>query len=117
MNPLQEIARSALSGDALATRSLVQDWLSSAPVLATVPIPKGDDQTEISLSAALAELLSARLGQPPPAWTAQIGAAPQPTHLLRSAITMRRLRETCEAESPLPLRRRNFFAPANYLEM
>jgi hypothetical protein len=117
MNAIQQIARSALAGDALATRSLVQDWLASSPQLADIPRPMSDDQTELSLAAALAELLAGRLGQSPPTWTADVGPAPRPTHLLRSAITMRRLRETCEAQSPLPLRQRLFYAPANYLEM
>jgi hypothetical protein len=34
---------------------------------------------------------------------------------LKSAQTMRRLRETCIAESPLPLRRRGLYAPADFL--
>jgi len=100
----------------LITRSLVQDWLETKPVLATIPKPLADDPTVIALSAGLAELFSIRLGQASPSWAAEIGPAPKPTHLLRSALTMRRLREMCEAESPLLLRRRGIFAPANYLE-
>jgi hypothetical protein len=117
MNPIQQIARAALSGDALAARSILQDWLVCTPVIADVPKPVASDLTELSLSAALAELLSARLGQSPPIWAADIGPAPDAVHLLRSARTMTRLRELCESESPPPLRRRRFYAPANYLEM
>jgi hypothetical protein len=116
MNILESLARSALSGDALATRSLLQEWLSTSPVIADVSMPASNDATILSLSAALAELLAERLNQSPPAWSAGVGPAQSPTHLLRSASQMRRLREMCEAESPLPLRRRRFFAPANYLE-
>jgi hypothetical protein len=116
MNPIEQIARSALSGDALATRSLLQDWLETKPVIANVPKPVIGDLTVAAVSAGLIELLSNRMGQSPPLWAAEIGSAPEPIHLLRSALSMRRLREMCEAESPLPLRRRNIFAPANYLE-
>jgi hypothetical protein len=117
MNPIQRIARAALAGEALAVRSLLQDWLASSPQLSNLPGPVDADATEASLTAALVELLASRLGQSPPEWTTSIGPAPQPTHLLHSAITMRRLRKSCEAESPLPLRQRLFYAPANYLEM
>jgi hypothetical protein len=116
MTPLEQIARSALSGDALETRSLVQDWLASQPAFATVPKPEEVDSTVMAVSAALVELLSMRFGQTPPAWAEDIGPAPTAIHLLRSAMTMRRLREMCEAEAPLPLRRRKIYAPANYLE-
>ncbi len=106
-----------MSGDALLTRSLVADLMEAPPRLSELPKPVSDDPTEISLAAALVEVFAAKLGQPPPEWAAQIGRVPQPVHLLTSTATMRRLRESCEADSPLPLRRRNFFAPANYLEM
>lgn len=117
MNPLEEIARCALSGDALLTRSLVLDWLESHPQFTEVPKPVSESQTELALSAGLMELLSARAGQVAPAWTAEVGPAVSPTHLLRSARTMPRLRKMCEAESPPPLRRRHIYAPANYLDL
>ena len=66
--------------------------------------------------AALVELMAQRLGQNPPPWAAEIGSAPQPVHLLQSASRMKRLRDSCERNAPWPLRRRLFFAPANYLE-
>jgi hypothetical protein len=116
LTPLEQIARTALSGDALATRSLLQDWLVTNPSFADAPPPSTGDEIETALSAALIELFSLRCGQTPPAWAATIGPSPRPVHLLRSAKTMRRLREICEAESPLPLRRRHFYAPSNYLE-
>jgi hypothetical protein len=117
MNPLQQIARSAISGDALATRSLLQDWLATGPEFARIAMPVSDDPTELALSAGLVELFATRTNQPPPAWTASIGPATAPVYLLRSAIKMKRLRQMCEAESPPPLRSRLFFAPANYLDL
>ena len=117
MTPMERIARSALSGDAVGTRALVQDWLEGQPSVSDEPPPAATaDATTVALTAALAELWADRLGQRPPPWAGVIGAAPEPVFLLLAARRMRHLREICEAEAPLPLRRRGFFAPANYLE-
>lgn len=105
---LEEIARAALDGEALATGSLLQDWLASKPALTALPPPSSDDPRIGSLAAALVEMLAERLDQSPPPWAATIGPAPEPTHLLRSALRMKHLRELCETTAPLPLRRRIF---------
>ncbi len=115
MASLEDIARTALEGDPLALRSLVQDWLGAGPSLAEVPCPATRDPAVLAVSAALAELFAQRTGQSPPAWTSDVSALPEARFLLRSAATMRRLRRMCEAESPWPLKRRNLFAPADYL--
>jgi hypothetical protein len=112
---IDEIARAALDGDALLLRQLIQDWLRSAPRLCECPAPTSQDSDTRIVAAALLELLAERYGQAPPAWTASVGAFREPFFLLKSANTMRRLRELCESESPWPLRRRNLFAPANFL--
>src|SRR4051794_37918306 len=112
--PIEQVAQAALSGDALRLRSLVQDWLGEHPKLADTPAPASIDQTVLSVAAGLVELFAQRRGESPPVWAARIGAAPRPIHLVKAAQTMRRLRELCEAESPLPLRRRNVFAPPGY---
>jgi hypothetical protein len=114
---LEDVAIAALSGDSLRTRSLMQDWISGNPNLAILPLPISQDPTTRSLIAALAELMAERRGQTPPSWAADIGPAPNPTHLLRSALQMKRLRDECERSAPSPLRRRRFYAPPNYLEM
>ena len=118
MTPLERIARAALSGDALGTRSLLQEWLQTEPSVTFEPAPAaGVDPTIVSLAAALGELLAGRLNQSPPAWAAAVGPAPRPVDLLQAAARMRRLRESCLAEAPPSLRRRQFYAPANYLEL
>jgi hypothetical protein len=115
-NILEAIAAAALGGDGLLARSLIQDWLSGHPDVERLSLPVSQDPMIRSLTAALAELMAQRLGQMPPPWAAGIGPAPRPTHLLRSAARMKRLREACEQSAPLPLRSRGFFVPANYLE-
>jgi hypothetical protein len=58
MNPIEEIARAALGGDAMAARSLVQDLLQSNVKLSSIPEPAVDSPIVRSLSAALVELIS-----------------------------------------------------------
>lgn len=116
MASIEQLAEAALRGDALLLRSLTQDWLSAHPRFADTPALRSNEPTVLAVAAGLIELLAERNNQPPPAWAQQIGAVAEPIFLIRSARTMRRLRELCEAESPQPLRRRNLFAPPTFLE-
>jgi hypothetical protein len=115
MANLEDIARTALDGDPLALRSLVQDWLGAGVPLAEIPCPVTRDPAVLAVAASLAELFAERTGQPAPAWTSVVSGLPEARFLLRSAATMKRLRRMCEEESPLPLKRRNLYAPADYL--
>jgi hypothetical protein len=118
MTPLDRIARAALDGDALAAREHLLEWMSTAPRVADVPAPAAEtDPAARALSAALAELFASRWGQPPPDWAAEIGPAPSPTHLVRATARMPWFRAQFESEAPLPLKRRLFYAPANYLQL
>jgi hypothetical protein len=112
---IETIARTALQRDSLQLRSLVQDFLRSNALLATIARPATDDQSVLALSAALLELLALRSGQSPPVWTKTIGAADKPFYLLKSAERMKRLQQLCRRESPEPLRKRKFYAPPDYL--
>ncbi|HZZ44595.1 MAG TPA: hypothetical protein VFE58_16795 [Tepidisphaeraceae bacterium] len=113
---IEQLAEAALSGNALLLRSLTQDWLGENLRLSEAPEPTTADPTILSIAAGLVELLAQRQHQPPPPWTIKIGAAPHPIHFLKAAQTMRRLRELCETQSPLPLRKRSLFAPPTFLE-
>jgi hypothetical protein len=112
---IEGIARAILSGDALAVRSLVQDWLSTSPSVAAESLPTSSDVQIRALSAALSELFAIRLAQQPPIWAREIGPLDEPLYLLTAARTMPRLRRLCEEEAPAPLRRRRLFAPRDYL--
>jgi len=113
---IERIARAAIEGDAIELRSLVQDFLRSNPRLADIPRPNVSDERTLTASAGLIELFALRTNQEPPAWTKEIGALDKPVFLVKGALKMRRLRELCQTESPLPLRKRNLYAPPNYLE-
>ena len=114
---IEAIAHAALAGDALLARSLTQDFFRSKPCWTEIASPSVTDAPSLALTAALLELFALRQAAEAPAWTRVVGSLPEPIYLLAAARTMKRLRELCESHSPEPLRRRNLFAPPNYLEM
>lgn len=112
---IEAIARAAVEGDALAARSLAQDWLAGHPRVADELPPTSSDVRVRAAAASLAEMFADRLAQPPPAWAAAIAPLDEPFYLLAAARTMSRLRRLCEEQSPAALRRRKLFAPEGYL--
>ena len=116
MVQIETLAQAVLEGDGVQVRSLVQDFFQQSPCLADIAQPNTTDQRLLAAAASLLELFAGRLSQPAPAWTARIGPSAEPVYLLKSAATMKRLRQLCETESPEPLRRRRLYAPPNYLE-
>src|SRR5215203_608841 len=116
MDPLEQLAEAALQRDSLRLRSLVQDMIRSHMNWSSLARPQVKDPRLLTIAAALAELLATRQNQTPPAWTNEIGALKEPFFLLRSAETMKRLRILCETQSPEPMRKRQLYAPPNFLE-
>lgn len=116
MVKIEQLAEAALNGDSLLLRSLTQDLLREKPVLSEYPKPQTNDSRILAAAASLVELFAMRLQQTPPQWTKDVGGLPEPFYLLKAAKTMKRLRAMCEAEAPEPLRKRGFYAPANFLE-
>lgn len=116
MVKIEDIARAAISGDGLLTRSLAQDFLRENPQLVDVPRPHEDDINVLAAAASLIELFASRLNQKSPAWTQEVGPVTEPIFLVKSTSNMKRLRRLCETSSPAPLRKRKLYAPPNYLE-
>ncbi len=116
MDPIEQLAEAALQRDSLRLRSLVQDLTRAKINWTTLPRPETKDTRLLAIAASLAELLAMRQNQTPPAWTKEIGALNEPFYLLRSAETMKRLRVLCETQSPEPMRKRQLYAPPNFLE-
>jgi hypothetical protein len=116
MVTLEQMAEAALNGESLLLRSLTQDWLRGQHSLSDCPKPQTTDLRLLAAAASLVELFAQRLEQIPPAWAKDVGALPEPIHLLKAAARMKRLRKLCESESPEPLRKRGFYAPPNFLE-
>ena len=116
MDPIEQLADAALQRDSLRLRSLVQDMTRAKINWSTLPRPKTTDTRRLAMAASLAELLAGRQNQTPPAWTKEIGTLREPFFLLRSAETMNRLRMLCKTQSPEPLRKRQLYAPPNFLD-
>lgn len=115
MATIEQIVEAVLQDDNLTTRMLVQEFLRSHPILMDIPKPEMRDTISLAVAAALLELFSLRTQQAAPEWTQQVGPAEEPRYLLRSAATMRRLRDLCRDAAPEPLRRRRLYAPPDYL--
>lgn len=113
---LDELAVALLEADNLRLRSLLQDALRENPDITTWPQPVSTDIRIRAAAASLAELCAERYSQPPPWWTERVESLPEPMFVVRSAATMKRLRRLCETESPLPLRKRGFYAPPGFLD-
>lgn len=110
-----DLVRSLLEHDALAARQWVADAKREGFSWSKVPRPPSAGPVEAAVAAAVVELLAARAGEAPPAWTGDVGAVPQPVFLVRAARSMPRLRRLCEEEGPEPLRRRRILAPPDFL--
>jgi hypothetical protein len=116
MVKIEELAEAAINQDSLLLRSLAQDLLHEHPNLRACPRPRTSDLKILAAAASLIELLALRSHQEPPPWANEIGALPEPIHLLKAAATMKRLRALCEQQAPESLRKRGFYAPPNFLE-
>jgi hypothetical protein len=115
MVQIEQLAVAALKGDALGLRAMAQDWLAENPRISDCAPPASQDMDVVATAAALVELLALRAKQPAPSWTERVGSVRSPLFLVTAARTMPRLRQACERESPLPLRKRGLYAPADYL--
>lgn len=111
---LEDITSAVASRDAFHASALMHD-LQRAPLdFATLARPNVSAEW-LPLAAAIVELLAERQGISPPRWIAEVGALDQPFYALAYALKLPRLREQCERESPPALRRRNVFAPMQFL--
>lgn len=115
MVKIEALAEAALKHQGLRLRSLAQELLRTDIPLISVSRPQTDDPRLLALAAGLLELLALHTNQAAPAWTDEIGGSPEPIFLLETAMRMKRLRDLCERESPEPLRKRNLYAPPDFL--
>lgn len=114
---LEQMAQALLDRDAMRLRLLVQAWLRAAPRFDTVPRPTTRNPRVLAAAAALVELLAERANQPPPSWTADVGGLSEPFFVMSYADRPGYTRDLCLRESPAPLKQRNIFSPANFLNM
>ena len=111
-NTLADAACAALRGDHLLVRQWAIDTVRDQMAWCDVGRPnlQGD---ELSVAAALVEVLAIRAGQIAPKWTADVPAASRSIYFV--PVTLPRSRRVSETQGPEPLRRRRIYAMPNYL--
>ncbi len=108
-----DVSRAALGGDALRARALWQELEAQVPRASDIARPKDSDPDVTAFSASLAELFAERRGEEPPTWTKQVKPSARSHYLIKTNSD--RKREWLRKLAPAALRRRNFYAPPNYL--
>lgn len=114
---LRGMAEALLVRDDLRKRGLMQIWLRQSPQFSETPQPETDDPRVLIAAAALVEELAHRANQEPPAWSAHVGALPEPFFVMERAERPGFSRTLCLTEAPDSFKRRNIFAPPNFLNM
>ena len=114
---LADLVRSILAGDLLAARQFVSDARGAHVAWEQVPQPRGLNDCELTVAAALVELLSARGGSTPPSWTAGIGPLRELLVLDPGLENMPRSFARAKATGPEPLRKRNLIASSDFLDV
>lgn len=114
---LSDLVRALLAGDLLASRQWVADARRARVSWPEWPKPEGLDERELIVAAAVVELLAARDGAAPPAWTASVAGTREPLFLDPGLESMPRTLARVRAEAPEPLRKRNVFASADFLDV
>ncbi len=112
---IRDLVAALVDRDALRAREWVADAERARFDWSRVAEPHGLDAVGLALAAGLVELMAARHGNEPPAWTSAVPAAPRPVLLVKAAERLPRLRQLCEEEGPEPLRRRWLLAPPDFL--
>ena len=112
-----DLARKILKEDRSAIIGQYAMNVYALPSLRAVHRPKDATSEELAVCAALLELFASRRGEPPPDWTADVGGIMPPRFLMGGyEREFPSLGERWQKESPEPLKRRNLWASAEFLE-
>ncbi len=115
---LRDLVRAILAGNLLAARQWVADAQRAGLRWDTFARPTDLDDRELAVAASLAELLASRAGNSAPAWTATVGPAQAELLVLDPGLAdMPRTFERAKHDAPEPLKRRNFCASPDFLDI
>jgi hypothetical protein len=114
---LPDLVHAILSGDLLAARQWVADAHRARVRWDRFERPSGLDDRELTVAAGIAELLAARDGALPPAWTIAVGGRDEPLFLDPGLEQMPRTLARAKTDAPEPLRKRNLFASPDFLDV
>jgi hypothetical protein len=112
---LRDLVDALVSRDALRARQWIADAARAGFDWSRVAEPHGLEPLGRAVAAAVVEMMAARHGSQPAAWTSAVPPAPTRVFLVRAAESLPRLRRLCEEEGPEPLRRRGLLAPPDFL--
>ncbi len=112
-----DLARKILSEERGAIIGQYTMNLFELPSFQGVPKPESATQEELAVCAALLELFAERRHEAPPTWTAEVGGVMPPRFLMGGyEREFPSFGERWRHEAPEPLKRRNLFASAEFLE-
>lgn len=114
---LRDLVIDLVAGDLLAVRQQVADAKRACVRWDRVEQPTGLSEVEMSVAAAVVELLASRAGMDPPSWTATIGAVQEPFVLDPGLEAMPRSFARARAAGPEPFRKRNLVALPDFLDV
>jgi len=114
---IRELVRSILDGNLLAARQWVSDAQHEHLAWNVIPKPIEVSAEELTVAAAMLELLAARSGDQPPSWTSTVGAVQEQMVLDPGLETMPRSFARAKVDAPAPLRRRNLVALPGFLDV
>jgi len=101
--------------------SAVHQWIIAAERIhldwPSLQRPQGLDECSEVVTAAIVELLAARVGARPPPWTALVGGLPEPFLIEASIAKLPRELAWAMTHTPEPLRKRNIVASPDFLRL
>ena len=112
---ISDLAQAILDHRVLDARQLTQDFWAEVPDFSQVEKPESCSLTALVVCAALVELFALRREDKSPNWTIEVGGLANPLFLVPEFERIPYQRERCLRTSPTPLKKRNLFAPDNYL--
>ncbi len=112
---LTELVGAILSGDLLTARQCVADAYREQVQWETLERPNAMSDRELSVAAAIVELLASRVDATPPPWTATVGGSSEVVVLDPGLEQMPRSFARAKSGGPEPLLRRNLIALPDFL--
>jgi len=114
---LHELVRAVLAGDLITARQLVSDAQRMKQHWDRLAQPLGLSERELTVAAALTELLAIRAGERPPSWTTTVGPSRETIVLDPGLEQMPRSFARAKNSGPEALRRRNLIALPDFLSV
>ena len=114
---VKALTHALLSGELLAARQIVADVQRERVSLEAIECPTDLSERELTVAAAIIEMLAERAHARPPQWTAGVGALPDIFVLDPGLEEMPRSFERAKSSGPEPLRKRNLVAPPDFLHV